>query len=364
MTSVRILRLLGVSVVLAACGADPSAPNEDDVDGDGVRYEDDSSTADELVQTHAIVELKATTNTLAVRTLDARVPALRGFTAAALEAERSVAVLRSARIDGASARVVVDVESLVTSVVAADALEQNSHDAGDLDAAWLEARANQERHGAAFTTLADAESDDGAERVSMTIDMCQSSRAWEKRFYDELTSIGQALGKPLPVGVAMTGGWARAHSTELADLRRRNGTSLAIEWVNHSNTHPLHCTDSSQRVCKFLTDDSVSMSAEVLGLETVLLSIGEVPGALFRFPGLIHDARRLGELNDLGLFALDADAWLAKGQAPHPGAVILVHGNGNEVPGIQKAMTWLREHRADLEAGRIRMVAPRAVVAH
>ncbi|RYZ65114.1 MAG: hypothetical protein EOP08_07620 [Proteobacteria bacterium] len=272
-------------------------------------------------------------------------------------------MLRSVRLDGTDARVVVDAESLVTSVVPAAGLEAGSHEGAALSASWLTAHAEHAHDPSAYSSLADATDADGAQRMTLTLDMCQSSRAWEKRFYDELSSLSAQLGAPLPVGIAMTGGWARAHGTELADLRRRNGDTLAIEWVNHSNKHPLHCTDASMRTCRFLTDPSVSMPDEVLGLEQVLLSQGEVPGALFRFPGLVHDTRRLNELNDLGLFALDADAWLAKGQAPHPGAVILLHGNGNEVPGIQKATTWLRAHKAEILAGKIRLVAPRAVVA-
>jgi hypothetical protein len=227
-------------------------------------------------------------------------------------------------------------------------------------APWL--RAHERATPDAFVKLSETKAEDGATEIALSIDMCQSSHTWNKNLYDELSRLGDVLGTPVPIGIAMTGGWARAHSTEFADLQHRAKDNLAIEWINHSNTHPLHCTDASQRTCNFLTDPSVDMQAEVLGLEQVLLAQGEVVGPLFRFPGLTHDAKRLAQLDALGLFALDANAWLAKGQTIAPGSVILVHGNGNEPPGIQKIMAWLHDHKTELETGKTRFVSPRYVL--
>jgi hypothetical protein len=65
-----------------------------------------------------------------------------------------------------------------------------------------------------------------------------------------------------------------------------------------------------------------------------VLARGMIPSAIFRFPGLVHDANRLRQLSRLSLMPLDADGWIAKGQPIHPRAVVLVHGNGNEPEGI------------------------------
>jgi hypothetical protein len=107
---------------------------------------------------------------------------------------------------------------------------------------------------------------------------------------------------------------------------------LAIDWVNHSMTHPLHCAGNS---CAFLTARSVDFRREVLDLEQVLLEQNETRSMFFRFPGLVHNAERRGSLESMGVLGLDANAWLAKGEPIRDGAVILLHGNGNEPAGIR-----------------------------
>lgn len=345
---------------LAACATDPASSDDAaSADGeDGPVYEEDTSTADELSQAHRVESLRPVTGEL--RALIEDLAPVPGFRAPKLKSGAVIATLRQLRLDGVEARVVVDVNALVTSVVPSAAWTNATTQTSDDDAPWL--RAHERSAPDAYVKLSETRAEDGATEIAISIDMCQSSRAWNKNLYDELSRLGDVLGTPVPIGIAMTGGWARAHAAEFSDLQRRASDNLAVEWINHSNTHPLHCTDSSQRTCHFLTDQSVDFQAEVLGLEQVLLARGEVAGPLFRFPGLVHDARRLGQLDDLGLFALDANAWLAKGQPVVPGSVILVHGNGNEPPGIQKVMTWLRDHKSELETGKTRFVSPRYVL--
>lgn len=77
---------------------------------------------------------------------------------------------------------------------------------------------------------------------------------------------------------------------------------------------------------------------EVLTTERLLLKHSQLPGVFFHFPGVVADLLRLGTL---GLISPGADAWLAKGEQPRPGSIVLVHGNGNEVPGIQKVIKLL-----------------------
>ncbi len=50
-------------------------------------------------------------------------------------------------------------------------------------------------------------------------------------------------------------------------------------------------------------------------------------------------------LRDDHLIALGADAWLALGQRPRPGSVVLVHANGNEPFGLSQFQT-LRQRNA------------------
>ena len=94
----------------------------------------------------------------------------------------------------------------------------------------------------------------GKVRAVLTVDMCQSSKAWEKRLFDWAVTEGARSKKPFPIAIAMTGGWANAHPNEFAQLQTwKRDKKLAIEWVNHSMNHPVHC-NASKSVCTFLTD--------------------------------------------------------------------------------------------------------------
>src|SRR5262249_55041974 len=136
---------------------------------------------------------------------------------------------------------------------------------------------------------------------------------------------------PIPLGIAMSGGWAKNHGTEfdkILDFQKRG--KIAITWMNHSLTHPLHCLDSACINGLFLDAPDVDFDEEVLGLERILLARSLVPSVIFRFPGLVHDEDRLKQLTKFSLLPLDADAWIAKGEPIKSHAVVLVHGNGNE----------------------------------
>ena len=259
---------------------------------------------------------------------------------APIAAGRKLAVIRSATYQGAAVRLVVDEESYATSLVAASALAGATRASGEADhvqdtpyARSLEGLADG---GHALTGLASAAPSGGAdETFALTIDMCQSRKAWEKRLFDWAVALSDKLHKPIPVGIAMTGVWAKGHPAELDQLSAwQRSSKLAITWVNHSSTHPLHCLDAACRRAEFLTASSVDFDEEVLGEERVVLARGMMPSTIFRFPGLVHDERRLRQLSRLSLMPLDADGWIAKGQAIHPRAVVLVHGNGNEPAGI------------------------------
>ena len=111
-----------------------------------------------------------------------------------------------------------------------------------------------------------------------------------------------------------------------------------------------------------MTAPDVDTRAEVLGLETLLLSQGTVPSPLFRFSGLTHDASPLAEMTDLSLVALDADSWIAKGQPVKDAGVVLLHGNGNEGVGVDTFIDQMAERRDAFAAGTARLVDPRLVV--
>ena len=72
------------------------------------------------------------------------------------------------------------------------------------------------------------------------------------------------------------------------------------------------------------------MQEEILDVERLLIANGETPSVFFRFPGLISDPALMEAVRENHLIPLGANAWLALGRKAPPGAVVLVHPNGNE----------------------------------
>jgi hypothetical protein len=272
-----------------------------------------------------------------------------------------LSVIRTLLFQNVPAKVVVDADSYVTSLVAASALASGSEANAFIDAPYEKSLASLADGSSALSHIGPEAPIAAPEQFALTIDMCQSSKPWEKRLFDWIVSLSNQLHQPIPIGIAMTGVWAKAHPTELDQLNAWQAQGkLAITWMNHSSTHPLFCQDHACVHGLFLTEPHVDMDEEVMGLERSLLAGGMMPSAIFRFPGLVHNQERLKQLSRLSLLPLDADAWLALGQKIHQNAVVLVHGNGNEPEGIAlflKAVTTTPRVN-DLATGKSKIVPP------
>lgn len=172
----------------------------------------------------------------------------------------------------------------------------------------------------------------------LSIDLCPSSRPFEKAFFDHLAQRGHAF----PVAISISGMWILKHPNEfqyLIDLQSQG--HLEITWVNHGFTH-LYFSDKFKED-NFLLNNQVDFNNEILLTEKLLLEANQVPSVFFRFPGLVTNSRLLQQLKEYGLIALDADAWLAKDEVIQSGSVVLVHGNGNEHEGVKRLIPQLKK---------------------
>jgi peptidoglycan/xylan/chitin deacetylase (PgdA/CDA1 family) len=175
--------------------------------------------------------------------------------------------------------------------------------------------------------------------IVISIDLCQSHKPYEKKLFLALEELGHKQGKPVPIAVSIAGGWIKKHQAELSQIKKMY---LNITWVNHSYTHPVEND--------FLNSPNVDFRHEVLANIELMKQHGLKPSKYFRFPGLRHNALRLKQLHDLGYTNLDADAWLGKGQPIKNGSIVLIHGNGNEKPGIvDKFIAYLRRNEKQLK---------------
>lgn len=265
---------------------------------------------------------------------------------------RRYVVLRSFTQDGIPRRLVVDPLTLSTRRFDASALDESPEP-------WpaLRSAVAGTPYGRA---LRDAESrrdpltDAGIDHVrarrdgiDLTIDLCPARRPMDRTLFTALFDEIGRVERPVPVAIAVTGRWMEEHPEDLAWLigLGRSG-ALAITWLNHSYTHHVqHTRPLSQ---SFLLEPGTDLEFEVLGTERALLAHGETPSIFFRFPGLVSSARLFERVIGYGLIPLGSDAWLAKGQWPSAGSIVLVHGNSNEPLGVHRFIELLRRERPNV----------------
>lgn len=181
--------------------------------------------------------------------------------------------------------------------------------------------------------------------VFLTADLCPSHRhRLDRSFFKRLAQIQSNTQNAVPIGIAVTGDWLQSHEKEfeyLKDLENRG--TLKITWINHTYHHPTRVGRRLSAEENFSPMKSADPSEEVLGLEVSLLQRGELPSPYFRFPDLVADADWMRTIKNLSLITVGSDSWLAKGETPRPGSIILVHANGNEPKGIKFFFSWLAQ---------------------
>lgn len=173
--------------------------------------------------------------------------------------------------------------------------------------------------------------------VFLTVDMCPSRKSFEGAFFHYLVMQTKQTRQIVPLGVAISGLWATHHQKEFAWLLKQEKlNNLHITWIDHSFHHPYYMGVPLRE--NFLLTPSTNISHEILDTEKLLITHGQIPSVFFRFPGLVSSKCLVLELRQFGLIPIASNAWLAKGQTPKLGSIILVHGNGNEPEGVKLFM--------------------------
>ncbi|MCC6501858.1 MAG: polysaccharide deacetylase family protein [Deltaproteobacteria bacterium] len=189
----------------------------------------------------------------------------------------------------------------------------------------------------------------------LTVDLCPSTKKMDAQLFKAISELDYLKEKPLPVAIAVSGMWIQRHEDELASILEleRKG-AISITWVNHTMTHPYDVDKPIEE--NFLLMPEVDFEKEILDNEETMLKRGLIPSPFFRFPGLVSDTALLARLERLSLIPIGADAWLAKGEVPQKGSIILVHGNGNEPFGVKKLIEFLETKKKELETGELRFL--------
>jgi len=174
----------------------------------------------------------------------------------------------------------------------------------------------------------------------LTADLCPSPsrRPLDRLFLEALASL--PLPKPIPLALMVSGRWIEGHGDDMIWIKEQIAAGkLAVTWVNHSYSHFYNPQLPLEE--NFLLHRERDFRDEVLLPEQRLLAWGLLPSPFFRFPGLVSDSRLVMGLRELTLIPIGADAWLAKGETPRLGSIILVHANGSEPEGIRLLQAFL-----------------------
>jgi hypothetical protein len=163
----------------------------------------------------------------------------------------------------------------------------------------------------------------------LTGDLCPSKHPLDRAFFTRLETASPRA----PIALGLSGLWLTHH---FADFRwlidQRNAGALDILWIDHTYHHPYRRALPND--ANFLLTKGVDPDTEILQEERLLIANGETPSLFFRFPGLVSSDPLMQAVSRLHLVTLGADAWLAKGQKPGRGSIVLVHPNGNEPQGL------------------------------
>ncbi|TEW65379.1 polysaccharide deacetylase [Mucilaginibacter phyllosphaerae] len=177
--------------------------------------------------------------------------------------------------------------------------------------------------------------------ISLTADLCPSHRPLERKLFTDLINGFSRVEKPVPIALSVSGLWMKHHMQDLAWLKQLQANQqIYITWINHSFNHRVSSTNPLKT--NFLLEPGTDINYEVLETEKLMLANGLLPSVFFRFPGLVSDQQLVYQITGFGLIPIGTDAWLAKGQQPQAGSIVLIHGNGNEPVGVNDFIKLLQ----------------------
>jgi hypothetical protein len=178
--------------------------------------------------------------------------------------------------------------------------------------------------------------------ISLTADLCPSHKPLDRLIFTDIVTEFQKVEKPVPVALSVSGIWMRDHVQDLNWLKTlEQEGEIHVTWINHSYNHRVSATLPLKE--NFLLEPGTDISYEVLETEKAMLKNGLLPSVFFRFPGLVSDQQLVFKITDFGLIPIGSDAWLAKGQKPEAGSIVLIHGNGNEPIGVKDFVKLLQD---------------------
>lgn len=183
--------------------------------------------------------------------------------------------------------------------------------------------------------------------IALTVDLCPSHKGLDRIIFQDLIKEFKKIETPVPLAISVSGKWMLKHEEDLNWLKNMMiKNEIDITWINHSYTHEVNQLPLKEN---FMLSEKTNMDTEILENEKLMLKYGLTPSIFFRFPGLVSDQQLVAKLETYGLVPIGSDAWLAKGQKPNAGSIVLIHGNGNEEIGVNDFIQLLQSKQVDVK---------------
>ncbi len=177
----------------------------------------------------------------------------------------------------------------------------------------------------------------------VSADLCPSNKPLDRSFFLDL----ERLQNNIPVALAISGYWLKKHPKDFAWLKSEiHAQRLNVTWVNHSFFHTYKKEQPAED--NYLLSAKADIRHEILATERLLIENGITPSVFFRFPALVSNEKLMNHLKQKMLLPVASDAWLAIGQEPKEGSIILVHANGNETRGLARFKELVNERKLPL----------------
>jgi hypothetical protein len=184
--------------------------------------------------------------------------------------------------------------------------------------------------------------------INLTIDLCPAKKPLDRILFKKILLEFGKIEKPVALAIAVSGLWMIDHPDDLKwILTLIKNREITVDWINHSFSHPY--SQDLPLVRNFLLKKGIDIDKEILKNEVTMIENELIPSVFFRFPGLVSDYDIVKQVITYGLIPIGSDAWLAKGQEPGLGSIVLIHGNGNEPLGIKKFFELLQQEKADIK---------------
>jgi len=182
--------------------------------------------------------------------------------------------------------------------------------------------------------------------ITLTIDLCPSHKSLDRIIFQSVFDEFKKIEQPAPLAVSVSGKWMLKHEDDLNWLKSLvEKKALNITWINHTYNHEVNSLPLAEN---FLLAPGTNLDVEILENEKLMLKNGLTPSVFFRFPGLVSDKTVVEKIEEYGLIPIGSDAWLAKGQQPNAGSIVLIHGNGNEEIGVKDFIQLLKTKQTEV----------------